>query len=362
MRELDSLIEKIKLMPEGKEKDYKFLFLESKIKLLLNTNLISKEQANKYFQRIDSLFPNCKKHLDDDFTKSFNYLLQQKERLANLYEKVLLYAKKYKLETGFIIKDIDQYQILDYVIDFFKWLNIDILEIYNELNKNGLIYEHILPNYFGVTYRLGIDKFAVLIHPNCSGIQYLSTLVHEMGHVYYYYFTKENPELAINLLPSECLPKLISKLFITYLKENNLIKKEIIENYEYACHICNLLYMDCSYVINKEKNINKKNNWFKNKLSFDEYKEKSIIKPKLFLNYQNTLRIYENRYSYGTLFSLITHDKFIKDESWGRNFIKEFPMLTRKISSDDLISLFTDDEYINAVNNESERILTKKHI
>jgi hypothetical protein len=362
MSEITELINKIKLMPEGFDKDLEVFYLKMKLSLLLQTDLITKEDRKEYLNLINNLFPESIKHIEeaDDFYK--NYLLEQLERLNTLYKDVLLEAKKYRIVSD-DVPDFNPYEYMYLVEDFFEWYNPNMLKLYKELDSKGLIYECALNSrYAGKTLPINKDESAILISTKYDGLQYLTTLTHEIAHAYEFSLQKNKPKLAINFLSSECISKITDKLFITYLKENEFIDKEALDIFEYNSFVNDLLFMDCSYVVNNDTINSETPNWGPTDLGFFDYLEKSVLKHKYFIYYKKYSYLLHNKYSYAALFSQIVHDKLLKDENWGKKFVDEFPTLSRELSSDELLNLFSDDEYKNASIDKVKKLLKRQFI
>ncbi len=358
MREINELINEIKLMPEGYDKDLEVFYLKKKLSLLFQIGLITGEDRKEYLKIIDDLFPTSIKHINEENEQYQNYLLEQIERLNPLYKDVLLEAKNYKFSID-DIPEINPYEYMYLVEDFFEWYNPNMLKLYKELDKRGLIYEYATCSFAGKTINISKDESAIIISNKYNGLQYLSTITHEIAHAYEFSLQKDKPKLALNFLSSECISRVTDKLFITYLKENNLLDKELLDIFEYSSLITDLLFMDCSYIINNKTIESNKPNWGPANLVYHDFIDRSILKPKLFVHYRSLLYLHQNRYSYAALFSQVVHDKLLKDENWGKKFVDEFPTLSKELSSDELLNLFSDDEYKNASIDKVKKLMSK---
>lgn len=355
---LTQLINKIIAMPDGIDKDIEVNFLNNMLAYLKKTKQISLEDYEEYKELIKLVFFKSIEHINEERKIQHDDFYTVREDLLYLYQNVLDYVKDYQLNVK-TMNTINPEENLNLVIGFFKWLNIGVYKLYNNLNKKDLIYDIFDNRFAGLTYQIGKDEYAIAICPLADGLRQLFTLVHEMGHIYYYHIQRDNPSLSSNLIATECIPKIFERLFISYLRENNLLEKKLLDNFEYNRHLADLLYVDSSYVVNKIMIDNDSSKWDYSHLSFNDFKKQSILNPKVFSQYKDHLKYVYNKYSYAFLLASIVQKKYAKDEKWVKSFIKEFPKLARNTSSKEIINLFTTEEYINATNNTSSKILTK---
>ena len=353
------LIKKIVMIPDSPRKDIEVLFLNNILEYLKKTKQISIEDYNEYKELFSLVFANSINNIKAKRKERRNDFFSVNENLLGLYQNVLSYAKDYEFS---IIEPltINPEEKMKFVANFFRWLDCDVYKLYKDLKEQGLIHDIIDNKLLGLTYQLGRDNYVVAVSPLSDGLHQLSTLVHEMGHVYYYHISKDYQDLSSNTIASECLPKIFERLFIYYLRGHHVLDKSIIDNYEYRRHLIDLLYTDSSFVVNKTILDNNLTNWDLSHLSFDDYKKVSILKPTTFNQYKDHLNYVYNKYSFALLMASIVQEEFVQDEIWGKIFIQEFPKIARTSSSMDIINLFKQDDYIRATNNASERILSKK--
>ena len=354
MKTVSETINDIILMPNNREKDIAVVNLANYLNYLKMIEKISDDSFDEYKDLITTMFSNTFNKIKEERVILQNDFYNQKENLLNIYQKVLLFAKDYKLD----ILDIDNIDItnyIKYVKDFFKWFDDDLYKLYENLEDKGLIHAIVSDRYYGLAHLIGKDEYAIMVSLQ-EGISTLVTIVHEMGHIYYYHILRDNPELITRYLSSECISTSLERLFIIYLKERNIINKELINKHEINKHIMDLMKTDCAYVVNKNIIINKNNNV---KTSLENYKRLGILSHKSFQDPNHHLQYRQNKYSYAFLFASVIEERFIKDEKWTKYFLKEYPKLVRELDSENLISLFYDDDYVNAVNNKTNKLLIK---
>ena len=355
MRPISNIINDILIMPNSREKDVEVVNLCNYLKYL---NMIGKLTDNNYkeFQDIITImFSNTFKYTEKERIILLNDFYDQKEKLSDLYQEVLLFAKDYKLDIKNLTK-FNNNEYKKYIIDFLKWFDEDLLNIYINLDNNGLIHKFIHDRYIGFAYQIGKDEYAIMINQE-NELQTLITMIHELGHIYYYHINRNNPELIPRYLPSECISTSLERIFIIYLKQNNLIDNTIISEYENNKHIKDLMKMDCSYVVNKTLVDNNSNNRI---ITYEDYKKIGILSHKSFKDCEFHLRYRQNKYSYALLFSSVIEERFIKDENWVKHFLKEYPKLVKEQDSKTLINLFYANHYINATNRKTNKVLVKK--
>lgn len=358
MKEINELIDKIKLIPEGKEKDINIVYLIEKLAFLYQTKIITYEMYASYKRLFEKIFPISIKNINKEQDRQRNNLFMVKDKLTNLYKDILLFAKQYELSLFVQLDNTNLDEKINIVLDFFNWIDNDLVKIYNNMNKKGLIYKVDNPDVYGTAHKFGKEDFAITICPDYEGINQILALIHEMGHLYYYYILKDNQELSMNYVSAECISKTLERLFIDYLRENDLINRKLLNNYEYNRCVIDLLQIDTAYIVNNEiKDNNLKRDTID--LSINDYLRKSILVPTQYRNYRKFLRFDKNKYTYATLFSSVLENKFINDENYGKKFIKEYPLLAQELNSNELIDLFTKEEYFKSTTNNVERILTK---
>ena len=282
----------------------------------------------------------------------------------SLYKNILTYANNYNLyKTN--IPDTNIAKLFNYAKDFFYFIDKDALSLFNSLVDNDLVFESNLESFGGKCYKLNGYKSAIVIDYYTLAFYKIFALVHEMGHAYYHYLGRDYQHLIRTNLANECMPRIFEHLFIEYLRNNHLIDKDILDQYERFFIIHELSITNSVYIINKlllenviDVNFHIEN--IKAKLTFDDYYNLSIIKPQNNDN-QDFLTYNCNYYAYAYLLSMVIKERFNKDETETRKIIKTLPTYARELSATELIDLFDKTEYINATHKNISRVLSKKY-
>ena len=363
MINLDNLINKINIMPHGKEKAIYICMINSYISFLLDSNQIDKIKANELVNQINEMEVFLKHYVHEE-EKAVYCLLDSTEKLNELYKSILTYANNYPLFSVDLPHD-NITKLLDYAKDFLFFIDKDALELFNKLIESDLVYESNLEDCGGKCYKLNGNKSAIVIRYNTMPFYKIFTIIHEMGHAYYHYLGKSNPNLIRSNIANESMPRIFEHLFIEYLRNNHLINKNSLDQYERFFLMHELSITNSSYIVNKlllndllDINFHIEN--IKVNLSFDDYYNLSIIKPKNNDN-QEFLAYNYNYYAYAYLLSMVIKERFNKDSLETRKFIKSFPTYARELDAQELIDLFDKTEYVNATNKNTSRVLSKKY-
>ena len=186
-----------------------------------------------------------------------------------------------------------------------------------------------------------------------------------MGHAYYHYLGRGNPNLIRSNIANECMSRIMEFLFIDYLRDNYLIDKNALDKYERFFTMHNLLITNSVYIINKlllndlvETDFHIEN--IQARLNPDDFDNLSIIHPKN-ISHQEYLAYSYNYYSYAYLLSMVIKERMKTDEKETRKFIKRLPILAKELDASEFIDLFSKDEYINMTNKNTSRILSKTY-
>ena len=351
-------------MPSNKERAMEICLLYSYINFFLESKQITKEEASEITRQINENEVFLKHYLHEE-KKQVSGLYESCDILNDMYKCILNYANNYDLFTINLPRNINIMKLMNYAKDFMRYLDNDILELFNKLLDNDLVYESDITDSGGKCFRLDGNTSAIIIRFNNIPFYKIFSLVHEMGHAYYHYLGKGSPNLIRSNLANECMPRIFEHLFIEYLRNNHLIEDETLSQYERFFYMHELSITNSVYIINKlliDGEIDPLFNIEKTKLElpFEEYYDLSIIKPKNNDN-QEFLGFNYNYYAYAYLLSMIIKEMFNKNELEARKFINEFPSYARNLTATELINMFDKTDYINATNKNISRVFSKKY-
>ena len=364
MINLENMIKQINLMPNNKEKAIKTCLLYSYLNFYRDSKQISNEDIQNIVNDINEI-EVFGKHYFPNEQKSVNCLLNSTYKLNNMYKSILTYANNYNLFTIVPNTPVSIKKLFSYARDFMNYIDPNMLNLLYKLIDMDLVYECELTDFGGKCFKLDGDKSAIIIKYNTLPLVKIFTIVHEMGHAYFHYLGKDNPSLIRTNLANESMSRIMEQLFLEYLKDNHLIDKNTIDIYERFFTMHQLYITNSVYIINKlllcdivDADFHIEN--IKTRLKFDDFYNLSIIKPKddttqIYLAYSN------NYYAYAYLLSNVIRERFKKDELETRKFLKELPILARELDANELIDLFDKEEYINATNKNTERVLSKTY-
>ena len=361
MIDINGLVKKINMMPNSKEKALKLSFFYSYISFLIESRQVNKEDAISLVKEINESEVFLK-HLVNEERNQVNNLLLATPKLTSLYKNVLNHANKYNL-FSVSLPNINIQKLASYAEDFLKFIDNDLYKLYDYLINDSLIYESDINDYGGKCFKLEDKKSAIIIKYDTIPFYKIFALVHEMGHAYYHYLGRGNPNLIRSNLGNECMPRILEQLFLLYLRENHLMNQETLDYYERFFLMHQIDITNSTYIVNKLLLENKIPSEFyvemiKPNLTFEEYYNLSIIKS-FNEHYEDFLSFNNNYYAYAFLLSMIMRERFIKDEKETKEFMKDLPYYARNLSTIELINLFDKTEYLNSTNRNISRILTK---
>lgn len=365
MVNINGLIKKINMMPDSKEKALKICLVISYLDFYYESKQITENERNEILSLINELDSFFKYYIHDE-QESVIEVLNSCSKLTDMYQSILNYANNYNLFTILPTANISAKTMLSCAEEFMYYIDKDVLELYYKLLEDGLVRETDINNFDGgCCVKLDGNTSGIVIDIYNVPLHKMFTIVHEVGHAYFHYLNKGIPSLSRTNLARETMPRIFEQLFLDYLKENRLIDSNNLDIYERFFIMHQLKLTNSVYIINKlllDGSINPslRVEDVKIKLEHQDYYNLSIIKPKndndqIYLGYDY------NYYAYAYLLSTLIKERFKKDEQETRKFIKEFPVYTRELTSEELIDLFNKSEYINVVNKNTARVLSKTH-
>lgn len=269
---------------------------------------------------------------------SINNFITNNSLLNNFYYRALSIYQNYDLRPLSVL-NIDK-NIKDYFISFLKYMNC--YDLYEELeNKKRISYESpVLGHSICVGNK---SKSYIIINENDNFYRYL-TLSHEIAHALENRVLKKRKQYFDSPYINEIMSITFNRIFIEYLKENNVLSGNEINtlknNIEINCH----RYIEWSFIITEAV---KHGNFF-----IDDY---DIV---LYIDKLRSKRsLTDHNYGLGSVFSLSLLNMWRKGD---RAFINDIPNMLfflSKMNLKELIELF--DKYDN-VEKELDKILSKK--
>lgn len=219
LKKLDGLKKKIDIMPDNYQRSVYIMNYFHILAYLRDTNQINNFELKKYNMDSDT------NKMFSIIQKNLNSFVNQLEGCNNKLIEIDFELKKiYDIGNWNKIPNFDSIN-RDYgkkiVFDFFKSLNVDVLDLYNEM-KNNISYSNLHEKDLeGTCYEILESKYSYINLDNSSfNTSSLSTLVHEVGHAYHNYLLRNHPKLTYYTIIDETMSSLFEKLFFKYLEKN----------------------------------------------------------------------------------------------------------------------------------------------
>ena len=361
---IDGQIKKLNMMPVSKERSMQFRALREYLHFLHRVENISKEEFADIMNGVNESNYYIEHFATDEYPR-VQEMLNIENKLNGLYKGVLNYAKHYSLFTE-EIPLVNLNKMRKAVTEFLKFIDNDAYRIYNDLINDKLIYEALLKDAGGVCYNISGDKTAIVLKYDTAFFYKALSLVHEIGHSYYFYLARTNPHLAVTGIAIESMSRTFEQLFLLYLKENHIIDSNVLAIYERFFLMQQLDIINGCYIVNRLLSNNQIKPSFylseiKPDLSYEDYCKSCIIKPVNEEEFKDYLSYNRNYYAYGHLLSMVIRERFSKDEQETRKLIKDIPYLAKVYTASEFIDLFSKNEYMNANNKNTARVLKKTH-
>jgi len=362
MVNLTSLINKINLMPNSKAKAIEICLVFSYLNFYIESKQISEDEAKEYTLSLNESEVFLKHYVHQEKNQVLA-LLNSSSELNDMYENILTHANKYNLFTVPLPNNINIKKLFSYAKDFMSFMGNDVINLFNKLVDNDLVYETDIANYGGKCYRLDGNTSGIIIRFDTIPFYKIFAIVHEMGHAYFHYLGRGVPTLMRSNLANESMPRIFEHLFLEYLRNNYLIDHNTLDLYERFLFMHELSITNSVYIVNKllidEKipaDFHLENITFK--LDQKDYNNLSIINPK-YNKEQDFMGFIYNYYAYAFLLAMVMKERFSKDELETRKFIKDFPSYARELNASELINLYDKTEYINSTNKNTSRVFSK---
>lgn len=168
--------------------------------------------------------------------------------IIDLYKSINFYY--YGLDSYVNISAKDEKEIL---YEFLKYFNKELINIYEELEKNGRIFPYDEKNIMGITYcSQELDSYYIGVAPNVGSINRIETLIHELNHIYAFKFASN---YSYDVLESLYLglfgetTTLYSELSLNnFFIENNIMTDEMMKHRNCLDYITLYFYKTMRYV------------------------------------------------------------------------------------------------------------------
>lgn len=359
MNEITRRINSIIKMTEGIDKDIEVFDLQKYLLYLSSLKVITKDEYKKHNDFIESLFPISCANIENQRTKEKNEFFCERDNLTDLYKEVLLFSKNYNLH----LEKVEPTNINDYehiIISFLKWFDKEMLELYENIKNKGLIHNLEHRTHLGEATSFGKNNNAIFLNDKQDGIHKLFTIIHEMAHIYCFNKMRDNKILIPNLFTMECVSKSLEKLLYVFIMENNFINKTILNKFANNRLLSDLIIADSSYVFNKMSKDKESNEFYIKDYSIFDYQRYTILYPSTFQYYSVNFSYHQNKYSYAHLFSSVMEERFMYDPTWTKKLLRDYQLLINELNDNQILNMFDRSEYINATNNYTDKILTKK--
>ena len=361
MIDYNGLIKKINMMTGSKDKAMLINIVYTYLIYLMESNQMKKSEIVKILQQINEIGSFLKHHVSDE-KKSINPLLESAYVLNPIYKDILTYANKYPL-FDVNIPHVNINKLFAYANNFLNYIDPKLSSLLGYLIENELIIATSIDDFGGKCYNLGGNTSGIILNYNTVNFYQGVALVHEMGHAYYNYLSKGNPNLVKNYIGRECIPRILEQLFLIFLREKHLVNNDYIERYERYFMMHQLKLTNSVYIINKllingaiKENFHIEN--IKALLPQETFDAFSIIKQKN-NKYQRFMEYTNNYYSYAFLLSMIVRENYLENKDEAINFLKEIPYYSREYNALEFINLFDKNDYLNATKKNISRVLSK---
>lgn len=219
VNKLKRIKNKIEIMPDNKEKA---ILIANYFKL--RAFLVDSKQIDdgdlEYFLHTD-----VSDYVKMENKEYVNYVNDLKKNIKNL-NRILINLRNTYCEGNFNKdkkrKAISRKKALFLIEKFFKTLGSDVYEWYKNFNQENINYS--FDNTFdtdGCSYLMLGEKYSYInVCNNSNNLQGYISLVHEYGHAYHEYLTRNNVNLTIYNINVEVMSLLFEKLFIKFLGDS----------------------------------------------------------------------------------------------------------------------------------------------
>ena len=293
--------------------------------------------------------------------KYYGSLLSSIYFLNPIYEDILNHANNYPIFRP-TIPPISLNKMLDYINDFLNQIDPNLLALFNRVLDKRLIAETEISEDGGRCTKLDSNNFAIIIKYNLRDFFKVASLVHEIGHAYYYYLNDSIPTFVRSNIANESVAKILEYLFIEYLRMNHLVDENSLNQYDRFFMTHHLNIMNSVYIVNKlimDDAIEISGDPFKMKVEIpnEAYYNLSIVKIKT-EEVNHYTEFDKNFYAYAFMLAMIMRENYVEDQKETIKIIKELPQLAADTDALEFIDLFDKSAYLNATKSNLSRVLS----
>ena len=360
--DIKGIIKKINMMDDNKEKFKLFQQLQQYLSFLLSINMITDDEIASLNKQIIAFSELSEKFYSSHY-KLLEDLYMNLPYFNNIYRPILKNADKYPL----IHKDYSYYNLdnlIDYALNFFKMMGEDVYRLYLKLLKEELILEKGPASYGGECRNIDGKSSSIVLNTNTTNLYKIICLVHEIGHAYDIFLNRNHDYKIDTQINAEITSVTFEHLFIKFLMDANVLKKEDAKTIYNNFFVQHLRLMHEAYVYN---NLVLNNLIYPGaEFSLDserakaKYRKYSIMTNNVLTKDNQTISPTSNEYSFGMMISFIIMDHFSKNKQKTIQEIKDISTFSQVSNTNDIINLFTKTEYVNTISKNLNKILIKK--
>ena len=370
IKELKGLRKRIELMPKSKKRDILFDDYYRYVSFLRDLKIIGNDGEFYEFNG-DEDSANLK-----IVQKRLNEMIEMVDNtplLGDIIEKIIevYHENNYYADSTYKDMKIDTRDINRILIDYFRFLDDDILKIYNRLVNEECIYLAPLSNAGGETCFRTFDKLSnIIVNGKGNDLYDYLALAHEVGHAYQKYLERNNTNLHGFQYGIEITSMLFEKLFIKYLEDNYLFKDQVtaINEWELANNLNTLVHCKLISDVLKEDG---------SYVDFNDYsvhcnlsEEEIISKLEEDCGYvfddRKELDLINYTYAIGDIMSSYFYYKILDNRKDGIKEFKNFISAIYNMPIGEFIDTYMNDtkyvkKYINEKIGEYHKKLIKRH-
>ena len=256
--EINLKIININAMQDSKEKDKEIAKLISYATYMYYTGNL---EGSNYRLLLTNLKDKKRQDIINNYENNrIKNFIKYNDELINYFYLIYYRYQKYNLDY---IDDYIDYKNISFAMnEFLKYLNI--YDLFHNLLDNKMIGKSSIINESNLTINNYDNSYIVIGNFLKHNLLYYDLFVHEIGHAYVNKILKDRKIYNPNSLYKEIIPITFERIFIDYLKENNLINlgdlKRLIINEEtmrlvelsYTLKTCDVLKNDEYQLINND--------------------------------------------------------------------------------------------------------------
>ena len=313
-------------------------------------------------------------YIDDEFTKKYTkYLINDTQKMISeielnakkLYDIYQQITDTYK-ENDFCEYEklmhikVNKNKMIQALWDFFSFLGEDVLKIFQNMQLEDNIFLNSYP-----MERLGyaangtpLDNACIVVQNIPNYLAFYTTLAHEIGHCYQFYLQKTSRNYS-NFDPyCEITSMLFGRLFILYLKDNYVIKDDLMLDLENNISFLNTVSVSkavCKLLVDKKIGVINPYD-----LSYTCSVSKDIIESEIIndCGYINPIitdpEFTEINYSFGDIIASYFIERLNNDFKTGWNEFKNFICTVNYLPMSEVIDEYFD---LNLVKGDIKKLI-----